>query len=255
MFNNWFHSQKPILIKLVFFITLFTTFVFHDALAESVTIDIGTNEGSMSGRLIQLFIIVSVLSLAPSIVIMATSFTRIVVVFSVLRNAIGLQQSPPNVVLVSLALFLTAFVMGPAFEKSFSEGVSPLMNEKIGFEEAYTKTVAPLHQFMVNNVREKDLTLITNLSREKKVAKPSDIPLKILLPSFMISELRKAFEIGFLVFVPFLVIDMIVASVLMSMGMMMLPPAMISLPFKLVFFVLIDGWHLLAGSLINSFHS
>lgn len=232
---------------------LFSSLWISSGFAESITLDLGDGGGSVSGRLLQLFILFAILGLAPSIIVMATSFTRIVVVFSVLRNAIGLQQSPPNMVLVSLALFLTGFIMSPAIEKAYKEGISPLVEEKISFEDSFQKTSAPFHDFMLKNVRQKDLQLLFDLSKSTQVKEPKDTPLKVLLPAFVISELRRAFEIGFLIFVPFLVIDMVIASVLMSMGMMMLPPVMISLPFKLVFFVLVDGWYLLAGSLVNSF--
>lgn len=238
-------------LLLLFFCILFPTL----ANAESFTLDFGESGGSFTGRLVQLFILFTILSIAPSIVIMATSFTRIVVVLSFLRNAIGLQQSPPNMVIISLAMFLTAFVMAPTFEKAYTEGISPLVQEKIKEEEAFQKISSPFHSFMIRNVREKDLRLFMDLGKVEQVATPSDVPFKILVPAFMISELRRAFEIGFLIFLPFLIIDMVVASILMSMGMMMLPPVVISLPFKLIFFVLVDGWFLLSGSLVNSFQS
>lgn len=222
------------------------------SVAESLTLDLGDAGPSFSGRLIQLFIVFTVLSVAPSLVIMVTSFTRIVVVLSFLRHGMGLQQSPPNMVIISLAMFLTVFVMGPTFEKAYQDGLAPLMEEKISEEEAFKKSVQPFHGFMMNNVREKDLSLFVNLANESPT-RPQDTSLKALIPAFMISELKRAFEIGFLIFIPFLIIDLVIAAVLMSMGMMMLPPVMISLPFKIIFFVLIDGWNLLSGSLINSF--
>lgn len=225
----------------------------EQATAESLTLDMGDTGGSFSGRLIQLFLIFTVLSVAPSLVIMVTSFTRMVVVLSFLRNSIGLQQSPPNMVIVSLAMFLTFFVMAPTFEKSYNDGIAPLIAEKISEEEALERSVEPFKEFMLRNVREKDLGLFLDLSKTQTLEQPSDTPLKVLVPAFMISELKRAFEIGFLVFIPFLIIDLVVAAVLMSMGMMMLPPVMISLPFKIIFFVLIDGWLLISGSLINSF--
>lgn len=226
------------------------------ALPQTLSLDLGGEAtGSLTARLIQLFLLFTVLSLAPSIIVMATSFTRIVVVLSFLRNAIGLQQSPPNIVLISLALFLTAFIMSPTLEKAYEDGISPLIEEKISEEEAFEKTIAPIKKFMLQNVREKDLRLFFDLAKIEKVEQPEATPLKALIPAFVISELRRAFEIGFLIFVPFLVIDMVVASVLMSMGMMMIPPIIIALPFKLVFFVLVDGWHMLCGSLVNSFAS
>jgi len=240
------------------------------ALAQSLNLDLGEGGGSLTGRVIQLLALFTVLSVAPSILIVVTSFTRIIVVLSLMRNALGIQQTPPNSVLISLALFLTAFVMAPTLETAFSDGISPLIEEEISEEEAFTRTVAPFRTFMLEQVRERDLLLFIGLAEtgtapgltgapdeEEEVPAaldaPDDIPLHSLIPAFMISELRRAFEIAFLIFVPFLLIDMVVASVLMSMGMMMLPPVIISLPFKLIFFVLLDGWYLIAGSLVQSF--
>jgi len=194
-----------------------------------------------------------VLSLAPSILIMMTSFTRIVVVLSLLRTALGTATAPPNAVIVALALFLTAFVMGPALQRSYDVGIKPLVNNEISVEQAFERSSQPLRVFMQKNVREKDLTLFSDLSKEPRPATPEEMSLRILVPAFMISELKRAFEIGFLLFLPFLIIDLVVASVLMSMGMMMLPPVVVSLPFKLIFFVLVDGWSLVAGSLIQSY--
>jgi flagellar biosynthetic protein FliP len=221
--------------------------------AQSLSLDLGDDGGGTTGRIVQLIALTTVLSLAPGILVMVTSFTRIVVVLSFLRAAIGGQQAPPNIVLVSLALFLTAFIMAPTFEVAYEDGVGPLMREEIDETTAFTRTVAPFKTFMLAQVREKDLALFMDLGSIDPVAGPEDMPLQVLIPSFMISELRRAFEIGFLLFVPFLIIDMVVASILMSMGMMMLPPVMIALPFKLIFFVLVDGWYLVAGSLVRSF--
>ena len=237
-------------IAIIFLLTCSITGV----VAESLNIDFGSGMGgSMTGRLVQLFLLFTVLSLAPSIIIMITSFTRIVVVLSFLRNAIGLQQSPPNIVLISLALFLTAFIMSSTFERAYNDGIEPLIAEKISEEDAFDKTMQPVKEFMLKNVREKDLRLFFDLTGTENVAEPAATTLKTLIPAFVISELRRAFEIGFLIFIPFLVIDLVIASLLMSMGMMMVPPVMIALPFKIIFFVLVDGWHLLCGSLINSF--
>ena len=182
-----------------------------------------------------------------------TSFTRIVIVLSLMRSAIGVQQTPPNTVIIGLALFMTAFIMAPTFERVYDEGVAPLMAEEISETEAFERTVAPVHEFMRTTVREKDLLLFMDMAALETPEDAAETPLRALIPAFLISELRRAFEIGFLIFVPFIVIDMVVASVLMSMGMMMLPPIMISLPFKLIFFVLVDGWHLIASSLVQSF--
>jgi flagellar biosynthesis protein FliP len=222
------------------------------AAAQVISIDFGEG-ASLTERAVQLIALITVLSLAPSILIMVTSFTRIVVVLSLLRTAIGLQTAPPNSVIVSLALFLTAFIMMPAFTAAYSQGIQPLIGEEIGFEEAFERSAQPFHTFMLTQVREKDLALFIDLSQSAQPENPEDVSLQVLVPAFMISELKRAFEIGFLLFVPFIVIDMVVASLLMSMGMMMLPPIIISLPFKLVFFVLVDGWHLVVGSLVESF--
>jgi flagellar biosynthetic protein FliP len=231
-----------------------TLLFMHPALAQSLTVDLGqAQSGSATGKLLQLVILMTVITLAPSILVMTTSFMRIIIVLSFLRSALGLQQTPPNQVLVSLALFLTAFIMAPAFEKAYDEGVQPLLEDQITQEEAFERIGAPFHDFMLKHVRAKDLELFVNMSPGIKIEKPEDMPYRILVPGFMISELKRAFEIGFLIFIPFVIIDMLVASILMAMGMMMLPPVMISLPFKLIFFVLVDGWYMICGSLIKSF--
>lgn len=210
---------------------------------------------SVSGRIIQYVVLLTVLSIAPGLLIMVTSFTRFVIAFSFLRSGLGLQSTPANLVLVSLALFLTFFIMAPVFEKAKSEGLDPYMANEISGEEAYKRITGPFREFMQRNVREKDLALFESIARERNipVMEEGEIDLRILVPAFMISELRRGFEIGFLIALPFLVIDLITAMLTMSMGMMMLPPTVISLPFKVLFFVLIDGWNLLVGSLINSF--
>ncbi len=184
---------------------------------------------------------------------MMTSFVRLLVVFSFLRTALGTQQQPPNQLLVSLALILTFFIMEPVFIKSYNQGIKPYKENKIGYEKAFTKAITPFKRFMIRNTREKDLALFFRIRKLKNPKNISDVPLSVAIPAFVISELKSAFEIGFLLYLPFLVIDMVVSSVLMSMGMMMLPPAMISMPFKLLIFVLIDGWNLLIGNLIASF--
>jgi flagellar biosynthetic protein FliP len=222
------------------------------AAAQDISINLGQG-GGLTERVIQLIAFITVLSLAPSILIMMTSFTRIVVVLSLLRTALGTATAPPNTVIVALALFLTAFVMGPALQTAYDTGIRPLINNEISVEQAFEKSSQPLKAFMKNNVREKDLALFSDLSREPKPETPDQLSLRILVPAFMISELKRAFEIGFLLFLPFLIIDLVVASVLMSMGMMMLPPVVVSLPFKLIFFVLVDGWSLVAGSLVQSY--
>ncbi|MHA6690193.1 flagellar type III secretion system pore protein FliP [Devosia sp. A449] len=224
------------------------------ALGQDVSIDFG-DDTTLTERAVQIIGLITLLSLAPSILVMVTSFTRIVVVLSLLRTAIGLQTAPPNSVMVSLALFLTIFVMQPTLQQSYDQGIAPLLAGEIEIAEAFELSSAPLHEFMRNNVREQDLTLFYDLTDAPAPDAPEAVPLQLLIPAFMISELRRAFEIGFLLFLPFVVIDMVVASVLMSMGMMMLPPVVISLPFKLIFFVLVDGWYLVAGSLVRSFVS
>jgi len=220
--------------------------------AQDVSINFGQGTG-LTERVIQMIALLTVLSLAPSILVMVTSFTRIVVVLSLLRTALGTATAPPNTVLVSLALFLTAFVMGPAFERAYDIGIKPLINNEITTQQAFERSSEPLRAFMLKNVREKDLTLFVDMLHEARPDKPEDLSLRVLVPAFMISELKRAFEIGFLLFLPFLIIDLVVASVLMSMGMMILPPVVVSLPFKLIFFVLVDGWSLVAGSLVQSY--
>lgn len=220
--------------------------------AQDISISLGEDIG-VTERAVQIILLITILSLAPSILVMVTSFTRIVVVLSLLRTAIGLQTAPPNTVMISLALFLTAFIMAPTFEAAYDAGIQPLIDETIELDEAFTRASEPFHQFMRLHVRENDLLLFLELSNAEQPETAEAIPMTVLVPAFMISELRRAFEIGFLLFVPFIVIDLVVASVLMSMGMMMLPPVIISLPFKLIFFVLVDGWNLVAGSLVQSY--
>ncbi len=212
------------------------------ALAQEISVNFAQNSG-LTERVIQMIALLTVLSLAPSILVMMTSFTRIVVVLSLLRTALGTATAPPNAVIVSLALFLTAFVMGPALQTAYETGIRPLVNNEITTEQAFERGAKPLRAFMEKNVREKDLKLFVNMAKEPDPAKPEDLSLRVLVPAFMISDL----------FLPFLIIDLVVASVLMSMGMMMLPPVVVSLPFKLIFFVLVDGWSLVAGSLIQSY--
>jgi flagellar biosynthesis protein FliP len=213
----------------------------------------GAGGGGLNERIIQLIALLTLLSLAPSILVMMTSFTRIVVVLSLLRTALGTATAPPNSVIISLALFLTAFVMAPVLTKAYDAGVKPLVANEITVNEALDRASVPMRGFMEKNVRDKDLQLFMDMSGEAPPKEPADISMRVLVPAFMISELKRAFEIGFLLFLPFLIIDLVVASVLMSMGMMMLPPVVVSLPFKLIFFVLVDGWTLVAGSLIQSY--
>ena len=227
-------------------------------------------DASAAGRMVQMVLLITVLSVAPGILIMVTCFTRFVIALSFLRAGIGLQTTPANLILISLALFMTLYVMAPTFDRAWENGVSPLIENKITEAEAYERITAPFRTFMLANVRDKDLKLFNDLAHEylwpkqngvegEPTPPPPTIPadgqieLRVLIPAFMISELRRGFEIGFLMVLPFLVIDMIVATLTMSMGMMMLPPTVISLPFKILFFVLIDGWNLLVGGLIRSY--
>ncbi|UEM20185.1 flagellar type III secretion system pore protein FliP [Skermanella mucosa] len=223
------------------------------ALAQSFSLDLNRAGGSSTSQIIQLFALLTVLSLAPSILVMVTAFVRIVVVLSFLRTAMGIQQTPPNSVMISLALFLTAFIMAPTMDEAYTNGIAPLIANEIDEMEAFDQSVKPFHTFMMRHVREADLILFADIAKVGEIRAPEDTPLQVLIPAFMISELRRGFEIGFLLFLPFLIIDMVVASILMSMGMMMLPPAAVAMPFKIIFFVLVDGWHLISGTLVQSF--
>ena len=228
-----------------------------EAVAQMPTLEslVPSGDPTAAGRIVQLIAVVTILSVAPGLLIMVTCFTRFVIALSFLRAGLGLQTTPANLILISLALFMTFYVMGPTFDKAWHGGVQPLMEKKITEQEAYSRITTPFRAFMRSNVRDKDLKMFTELASESLRPKQEDaeVDLRVLIPAFMISELRRAFEIGFLIVLPFLVIDMIVATLTMSMGMMMLPPTVISLPFKVLFFVLIDGWNLLIGGLIRSF--
>ena len=226
------------------------------ATAQSSAIDLSQllpeGTGSASGRIVQFVALITLLSLAPGMLIMVTSFTRIIVALSFLRAGLGLQTTPANIVMISLSLFMTFYVMGPTFDAAWRDGVQPLTQNEISEEEAYTRVTEPFRAFMLSHVRPRDLELFAELGDVEPSA-PQDVELRTLIPAFMISELRRGFEIGFLILLPFLVIDLIVATLIMSMGMMMMPPTIIALPFKILFFVLIDGWNLLVGSLVRSF--
>lgn len=202
---------------------------------------------------LQIFVLLTVLSLAPAILIMLTSFTRIAIVLSLLRQALGTNQMPPNQIILGLALFLTFFIMAPVWQQVNSQAIQPFLNKKISQGQALDQALKPIRRFMYKQTREKDLALFVSLAKLKKPRTIEDVPTTVLIPSFVVSELKTAFEIGFLLYIPFLILDMVVASVLLSMGMMMLPPVMISLPFKLMLFVLADGWYLIVGSLVKSF--
>jgi flagellar biosynthetic protein FliP len=222
--------------------------------AQSVSIDLGgAGAPGATARLVQLTALITLLSLAPSLLVMVTAFTRIIIVLSLLRSALGTQSVPPNTVLVGLALFLTWFVMQPVFNESWTHGLMPMMQGKLGDLDGLRLAAEPFRGFMVHNLRPADLQLFLNLAHLPHPALPADTPWRALIPAFMIGELRRAFEMGFLLFLPFLVIDIVISSVLMSLGMMMLPPTAVSLPFKIIFFVLVDGWSLVSGSLVESF--
>jgi flagellar biosynthetic protein FliP len=238
--------------------TLAATLLLSQAV-QAQTIDLGglipDGEASTTGRIVQLIMLLTVLSIAPGIMIMVTSFTRIIVALSFLRSGMGLQSTPANLVLISLALFMTFYVMAPTFDRAWQEGMQPLLQNEITEEEAYQRTVEPFREFMLAHVREQDLAMFVELAEESfGTSQPrEEVELRVLIPAFMISELRRGFEIGFIIALPFLVIDIMVATIVMSMGMMMMPPTVIALPFKILFFILIDGWNLLVGGLIRSF--
>jgi len=226
------------------------------AWSQSVNIDLGQGgQAGTTSRLIQLTVAMGVLSLAPSLLVMMTAFTRIVIVLSLLRSGIGAQGTPPNTVIIGLSLFLTFFVMQPTIDQAWSAGLLPMARGETTDLEGLRLTAEPFRKFMVMNARPADLTTFLDLAKIQPPAQAADMPWRALVPAFMVGELTRAFEMGFVLFLPFLIIDMVVASVLMSMGMMMLPPSIVSLPFKLTFFVLVDGWRLVAGSLVQSFHT
>lgn len=211
------------------------------------------NEPAQFVKTINIGIILTLMVLAPTLLLMVTSFTRLIIVFSLLKQAMGLQQTPPSQIIISLSLILTIFIMEPYGKKSWDEAINPYMNEKIGYQEAIEKGIKPFKEFMIKNTRESDLALFYRIKKEPNPKNIDAVSITILMPAFIVSELRTAFEIGFLIFLPFLVIDIIVSSILMSLGMMMLPPVMISLPIKIIFFIVIDGWTLIIGNLAQSF--
>lgn len=245
----------------VFLICIFLFSVVTLGYAEplplpNVSLTIGGTADTPSKALtaLQLLFILTILSLAPAILLLLTSFTRIVVVLSLLRHALGTQQIPPNQIIIGLSLFLTFFIMTPVWNQVYQESLRPYLNEEITGQEAISKATPPIKSFMLKQTREKDLALFVRIAQEKRPSKPEDLPLSIVIPAFVISELKTAFQIGFLIYLPFFIIDMFVASILLSMGMMMLPPIMLSLPFKLLLFVLVDGWNLVVSSLVSSFN-
>ncbi len=242
--------RTPALRVLLWSVLLLLPLAAH---AQSINIDLGTaGEAGATGRLVQITALITVLSLAPSLLVMMTAFTRIVIVLSLLRSALSTQGTPPNTVLIGLALFLTYFVMQPVLDQAWTAGIQPMIDGRIAEAEGLRLTADPFRHFMLGNMRPGDLAFFEDLAHLPPSA-PGQASWRAVVPAFMVGELRRAFEMGFLLFLPFLVIDMVVASVLMSLGMMMLPPSVVSLPFKLIFFVLVDGWRLVAGSLVRSF--
>ena len=218
-----------------------------------ISIDLGNDSGEAASNVIQIFLLLTVLSLVPSLLIMVTSFTRIAIVFHFLRQALGTQNVPSNNILAGMALIMTFFVMSPTFRAIKETAYDPMRRGEITLDQAIEGSIDPMKTFMLKHTREKDLALFVHLSGQPKPATRMDVPIEILTPAFVISELKTAFEIGFLLFIPFLIVDLVVASILLAMGMMMLPPVLISLPFKILLFVMVDGWHLLVGSMIQSF--
>ncbi len=247
----------PVIKLALFILTIALAVTSYAAPNSGVAHEIASiiSDSTNTSKVLQLLVIITIIGLAPSILIMVTSFVRISIVFSFLRSALGLQQTPPNQVLISLAMFLTLFIMSPTIEQAYQDGIKPWLDEQIVESEAFPKIAAPFKKFMVANTREKDLDLFIGIGKIDPKTELQNIPMHVVTPAFMISELRRGFEIGFLIFLPFLIIDILVASILMAMGMMMMPPVMIALPFKIIFFVAIDGWYLLSGSLIKSFIS
>ncbi len=245
--------------KTIFFIFAFLFFMLISSYLFAVTLpnlNIGienTEDPQKVATILEILLLLTILSIAPAILLMMTSFTRLIITFSFLRQALGTQQTPPNQILIGLALFLTVFIMQPVWINSYENGVKPYMEEKISFDDAVQKVTKPFKNFMFTQTRENDVALFVNLAKIEKPKDKESVPIFVLIPAFVISELKTAFEIGFILFIPFLIIDMVVSSVLLSMGMMMLPPIMISLPFKLLLFVLVDGWNILIGSLVKSF--
>jgi flagellar biosynthetic protein FliP len=248
-------SHRAVTVAVFLATALFAGAAFAEPLAvPSISVGLGKlSKPADISVVLQIFLMMTVLSLAPGLLIMTTSFTRIVVVLSFMRNAIGTQQAPSNQIIIAMALFLTFFIMSPVWQQINTQAIQPYKAQTITQEQALDRAVAPVRKFMLTQTREKDIALFLSLSRMPRPRNADEIPTLTIIPAFMISELRTAFQIGFLVYIPFLVVDMVVASVLMSMGMMMLPPVMISLPFKILLFILVDGWGLIIGSLVKSF--
>lgn len=257
---NCFRKKRFLILFFSLLVILFVLgkTVWADSPVEftfpGINIEIGeSSEPQSLGIALQILLLLTVLSLAPAFVIMVTSFTRIMVVFSLLRHALATQQIPPNQILIGLALFLTFFVMAPTWEQIRKGALQPYLDGRVTQEEAWQNGIEPLQKFMLRQTRKKDLALFVNLSQMEKPATPEDVPIHILIPAFIISELKTAFQIGFVLYIPFLVIDIVISCVIMSMGMFMLPPVMISFPFKILLFVLVDGWNLVVQSMVTSF--
>lgn len=243
-----------IFLKIILSIILLSFSLFAADQAPFINLSVSAiDEPAQFVKTINIVIILAILALAPTLILMVTSFTRLIIVFSLLRQAMGLQQTPPTQIIISLSLIMTVFIMEPYGKRAWNDAIVPYMDETISYQIAFEKGVKPFKEFMIKNTREKDLALFYRIKKEENPKNIDDVSLTILMPAFIVSELKTAFEIGFLIFLPFLVIDIIVASILMSLGMMMLPPVMISLPIKLIFFIVIDGWTLIIGNLAQSF--
>ena len=248
-------SRRPLLRASLLALIMFAPMIASGAGIPAVTVTTAPNGGQQYSLTLQILILMTAVTLLPGIVLMMTAFTRIVIVLAILRQALGAGQAPPNQVLIGLSLFLTLFVMGPVVDKINTDAVQPYMAEQIDATTALQRGAEPLKRFMLDQTRESDIATFVRISGGKGFDKPEDVPLRILVPAFATSELKSAFQIGFLIFIPFVIIDLVVASALMSMGMMMLSPVLISLPFKLMLFVLVDGWSLVMGTLAASFYS
>ncbi len=249
-------SNESRLVKRLAFIVAFTLLLTVGATAQTLDLNnvLPQTGGTATGRIVQLVGLLTVLSIAPGLLVMVTSFTRFAIAFSFLRSGLGLQTTPANLILISLSLFMTFYVMAPTFDKAWQTGLKPLMDNQVTEAEAFPKIIQPFRDFMLSQVRDKDLRLFNDLAKDSiKTTERATIDLRILVPAFMISEIRRGFEIGFLIVLPFLVIDVIVTTIIMSMGMMMLSPTVISLPMKILFFVLVDGWNMVVGNLIRSY--
>ncbi|CAL4318709.1 flagellar type III secretion system pore protein FliP [Buchnera aphidicola] len=252
--SNSYFFRKFNFFPLFYFFSFFFSSSVYGKNSNAILDNVLNNNNEYFSSSIKIFIIIALLTFFPAVLLMMTSFTRIIIVFSLLRNALGIPYSPSNQIIIGLSLFLTFFIMSPVFNQSYNEAYIPFIENKISIKKTFHKSIKPFKEFMLNQVKESDLIAFSNISHTFVFKKKADVPMNILLPSFIISELKTAFQIGFTIFIPFLIIDLVVASVLMSLGMMMVPPSTISLPLKLMLFVLVDGWQLLVLSLVNSFN-